>query len=705
MPDSLTSDPNGRGSAGRLGVVLSALGLLLVAAIGVALVFRFVEAERARDLRAWQVRLGIVADSRKAAVEAWLARQWAEFGGLATNESVRLLLTQLKLAGGELNQVQDGAAQAEYLEHLLVVTADRAGFKAPLLGPNVPANVQRTGLAGIALLDGAGRVVATTRGTPMASERMRAFVAGAAKGRRALYDLFLDPAEKPAMAFLAPIYAVQGDAVPDQQVGWTLGVKEAGDELYPLLRQPGTVEASAAALLVRRQGAVVEILSPLPGAETPLSVKLAINTPDLAAAEALEAPGGFGLKRDYRDKEVLYTSRAIEGAPWVLVYKVDAAEALAETDRRERRLLTIFLLAILLVTAGIVAVWRHGASRRASDAARRYRTLAERFEHQGNFLALVTDSQPNAIFIADEGSRYRFANRKAAEDAGIAAADMVGKTLAAVLGPDAAKRYERLNRTALEDGKLVSAVHRMGAGRALRVLQSQHIPLAATSDNPRGVLVVEEDVTAAETERERRERTLDNLVNSLVTLVDRRDPYAAHHSAGVAFVARAIAEEMGLAPILVETAAIAGNLMNLGKILVPAEILTKTGALSAAEIETVRGSLEASADFLAGIEFDGPVVETLRQCQEHWDGSGRPKRLKGEAILPSARAVAVANAFVAMVSGRAHRRGLDIDAAVEVLLRGAGTEFDRGVVAALINRLDNKGGRAAWAEFAARPRD
>jgi len=703
MSDLLNSEPKGKRWHISAGVALTAAAILIVAALGVFEVFRFVDNLRERDLRTWQDRLGLVADSRKAAVEAWLGQQWQDLDDVAESDSVRLFLTQVKLAGGDVSKVQDGEAQAEYLQNMLIVRADGAGFKAPVLGPNVPADVQRIGLAGMAILDPAGKVLVTTRAMPPADLATRDFIASAVKGRRAERDMFLDPAKQPAMGFLVPIYAVQADAVADQQVGWVYGVKEIGAELYPKLKQPGDI-AAADAVLVRREGAVIRYLSPLKDGRALLSLALATNTPDLAAASAIEAPGGFGIKRDYRNVPVLFISRKIEGAPWVLLYTVERETALGPSDRRARDLLTVFLLAILLLTVAIVAIWRHGASQRASESARRYRDLALRFEHQGNFLRLVTDSQPNAIFIADEASIYRFANREAAEEAGISSADMLGKTLAAVLGPDAAKRIERLNREALEDEKQVSALHRVGSGPALRVLQSEHIPLTTMLDIvPRGVLVVEQDVTVAVTERERRERTLGKLVKSLVSLVDRRDRYAQDHSSRVATVAHAIASEMGLAPNLIESAEIAGNLMNLGKILVPADILTKEGRLSDAEMEHVRDSLDATADFLEGIEFDGPVVETLRQCRENWDGTGRPRGLAGEAILPTARVVAVANAFVAMVSPRLNRPGLDINAVVEALVRGMGTRFDRGVVAALINYLDNKGGRSAWAGFANLP--
>jgi HD-GYP domain-containing protein (c-di-GMP phosphodiesterase class II) len=188
-------------------------------------------------------------------------------------------------------------------------------------------------------------------------------------------------------------------------------------------------------------------------------------------------------------------------------------------------------------------------------------------------------------------------------------------------------------------------------------------------------------------------------VRTLVALVDKRDPYAAHHSTRVAMVAQAAAREMGLGPDAVQTVVFAGSLMNLGKILVPTELLTKTGQLNDEELGLIRGSLRATADFLEGIDFGGPVVETLRQLSEHWDGSGQPHGLKGEDILVEVRIVAVANAFVALASPRAYRAGIDLDAAIAKLREQAGTVFDRRAVAALENSLENRGGRDAWADF------
>ena len=196
---------------------------------------------------------------------------------------------------------------------------------------------------------------------------------------------------------------------------------------------------------------------------------------------------------------------------------------------------------------------------------------------------------------------------------------------------------------------------------------------------------------------------MNQLISTLVRVVDRRDPHASNHSGRVAEVAKAIAEDMELGQVEVETVEIAGQLMNLGKILVPQDLLTRTGKLTEAELKQVRGSILTSAEMLEGVEFEGPVVETLRQLQEHWDGGGTPAGLKGEEILITGRIVAMANAFVAMVSSRSFRPGASFDDALERLLSLMGKDFDRRVVLALAHYLDNQGGRKAWAHYGEQP--
>ena len=130
--------------------------------------------------------------------------------------------------------------------------------------------------------------------------------------------------------------------------------------------------------------------------------------------------------------------------------------------------------------------------------------------------------------------------------------------------------------------------------------------------------------------------------------------------------------------------------MNLGKTLIPEELLTREGELDETEMRLVRDSLQGGVDLLHGIEFDGPVVETLRQIQERWDGSGSPQGLACDDILVTAQIVSVANAFVAMTSARAWRGKTAAEDAVGKLMDEAGRAYPRKIVSALMNLVDNR---------------
>jgi len=693
-----TGDPPAASS--NMKVAIAAVLLLLMALAGGAGVVRFAETEWQRELRAWQVRLGIVADSRFAAVDEWLDRQFEAVAGLADNASLQLYMTQLAEGGASAEYADVADAQEEYLRNLLEATAAQAGFVDRATAPAIAANVARSGTGGIALLDAEGRVLAATAGLPPLAGRLREFVTAMTPGERDLLDIYPNAADRPSMAFAAPVFAVQGDRDAASQIGTVVGVKEIGGELYPLLRQPGETGASALAVLIRRNGAAIEYLSPLPDGKPPLSLQMAVDTPDLDAAFAIGRPGGFAEARDYRNREVLVTSRGFVDAPWTLMYTIESDEALGAAESRLRWLTAAVIVGMTLVAVMVLSVWIYGTSLRRAESAARYREMAERTEEQRNLLQLVTDSQPTGIVILDEEGRYRFANREAGRLAGIPVDDLIGKPIANILGPEAAKRYLSPTEEVLRTGAAASDVAWVKADDAVRIVQTDHVPVVPSRDLPKSVLIVERDITDAVTERERRARMLQQIVRTLVGIVDRRDPYAANHSQRVAGLARAIASEMSLSDREIDTVETAGNLLNFGKVLVAPELLTKSGEMSEEDRQKVRQSIQTGAGLLDGIEFDGPVVETLRQAQARWDGAGIPAGLAGEDILITARVVSVANAFVGMVSKRAYRDALHVDRAVEAILEQVGKSFDRRVVVALINHLDNHGGREQWAAVA-----
>src|SRR5690606_3363571 len=225
------------------------------------LIFRFVGEEREREMFNWQTRLGIIADSRDAAIEGWVAWSAGVLATLADNEALRLYLTRIK-SGDEQANAPD-SPEVVSLTNLLVVTAERTGFAAPPVGPNVPANVPRVGVAGLALLDLDLKPFISTANFPPVESALRAFLRDQPRGQSAFIDLYIAPSGRPTIGFLEPIYAVQEDPAPEHQIGWALGLKPVDETVFPLLKQPGATERTAEAILVRKAGAVVEYLSPL----------------------------------------------------------------------------------------------------------------------------------------------------------------------------------------------------------------------------------------------------------------------------------------------------------------------------------------------------------------------------------------------------------------------------------------------------------
>jgi PAS domain S-box-containing protein len=673
---------------------------VIVAVAALVAAWMFVGKERARDVRTWQVRLNLIADSRATDIGRWLDNQFSTLSAISDNAAVQLYVMQLA-ATGDQSQGQTEPAERSYLRNLLIVTAEHGGFSLGQAGPQVPANVQTTAISGIAIVDRNGGVMVSTPGMPAIDDSWRAFLAAANPGHTAVYDLYAGPTGLPTMGFAVPLYQVQGDNNPNQQIAWVIGIKDVTSDLYPLMKQPGTTEKTLETILVRRSDNVVEYLSPLLDGFKPLQQRSVVDPAHLAEAAAFEHPGDIDTKSDYRDKTVLFTSRTLPHVSWLLVEKIDRDEALADSEVRANRLLILLVVSIATLAAAFIAVWRHGASVRATESAERYRITAHELDLQKRLLNLVTDSVPDSIFIIGPESKLTFANRALGDRFGLPTSDLIGKAVAAVFGPEEARRYsEAVAAAAAANGTVVSRTDRTGEGPTLHVSQTRTVALSKDGGRRNGVLALDADITEVVRAREKHEAMLQKLVSTLVKIVDQRDPTAVGQSERVAKISAEIATEMKLDQLSIDTASISGRLVNFWKVLVPSEVLTRAGPLSEEEMNQSRQAALRWADFVDGIGFDGPVAETLRQIHERYDGSGWPKGLKGSQILIPAQIIALANQVVAMTSDRSYRKGADIADVAKLIAADAGTRYHAGVVAAFLNCVENRGARERWGQNA-----
>lgn len=179
-----------------------------------------------------------------------------------------------------------------------------------------------------------------------------------------------------------------------------------------------------------------------------------------------------------------------------------------------------------------------------------------------------------------------------------------------------------------------------------------------------------------------------HFVAALIHILEIHDPYTLGHECAVSEFALAIGRSLAISEDQAEGLCIAGLLHDIGKLMVPAEILCRPRRLTPGEFAAVREHAEWGARVLDPIAFPWPVAEIILQHHERMDGSGYPHGLAGEAILLEARILAVADVVESMVSHRPYRPALGLDTARAEILRGSRTLYDPEVVTAAVELLD-----------------
>lgn len=193
----------------------------------------------------------------------------------------------------------------------------------------------------------------------------------------------------------------------------------------------------------------------------------------------------------------------------------------------------------------------------------------------------------------------------------------------------------------------------------------------------------------AEAERyihqEKIKTALMNTAKVVTIITETRDPYTAGHERRVAKIAEAIGLKLGLSSVQQEGLLIAGSLHDVGKIGIPAEILSKPGEISALEFQLIQGHAQAGFDILHTMNWPWPVAEVALQHHERIDGTGYPNGLKGDEILLDAKIIAVADVVEAMHSHRPYRQALGIEVALNEIKVGRGKKYDSRVVDACLS--------------------
>jgi PAS domain S-box-containing protein/putative nucleotidyltransferase with HDIG domain len=317
----------------------------------------------------------------------------------------------------------------------------------------------------------------------------------------------------------------------------------------------------------------------------------------------------------------------------------------------------------------------------------------EKLRKQQEFLRSVIDTDPNMIYVTDATGRFTLVNKVTAEYYGLTVEEMTGKVLPEVLDDLGWRIPERIdNRIDLacvtSRGMLKKSVDIQGKTHWWQTVKT---PIQSPYGKADQMMSIANDITErknAETRLlqslEQLNRLLERTVESMALTVEIRDPYTAGHQRRVAQLAKAIAETMGLKE---EQAGIrlASIIHDIGKIGVPAEILSKPGKISDLEFELIKTHSQVGYEVLKSIEFTWPIAEIVLQHHEQLDGSGYPNHLTGAEILLEAKIINVADVVEAMSTHRPYRPALGVAKALETIAVKKGILYDQTVVEACLS--------------------
>jgi PAS domain S-box-containing protein len=325
-----------------------------------------------------------------------------------------------------------------------------------------------------------------------------------------------------------------------------------------------------------------------------------------------------------------------------------------------------------------------GDRRRAEEAVLRERAVLAHAETIARMGSWRLDLTTHEFHWSDE--MYRLLGLERGDEA----LDFVSATESAV-HPDDRARIVKLNEEFMTDFIPRPAKYRIvRPDGEVRWVDTQAEPEHDEDNKVVAVVGFLQDITDQERAKaalmdsnERLEDLLKSITATMGRVVEARDPYTQGHEVGVAKLARLIAEEMGLPEGEVGWIEMTGLVHDIGKLSVPAEILTKPGTLSETEFLLIKEHSLAGSEILREIDFGWPIAETVLQHHERLDGSGYPRALAGDAITVAARVLAVADVVEAMASHRPYRPALGLDVAVREV-KSHPEKFDSGVVAACV---------------------
>lgn len=415
---------------------------------------------------------------------------------------------------------------------------------------------------------------------------------------------------------------------------------------------------------------------------------------------SVERMFGYGVDEVINKKtDLLYSDRRADPARYHEIHDVLEREGFhvgfAAGRRKDGRDISLEIISAHLSNdQGAVLLLR--------DITDRVKAREEQRESERKYRKIF-DNAIEGIFQSTPEGRFLMANPALARMYGYASAEDLVASVTSIAEQVyvAPARYEEFKRLLEENGEITDFEVQLKkrdnspfwVSMNAKVIHDENGSVLYYEGTSEDVTVRKEAEGSLKQSLERLRKSTLGVIDVIALAVEARDPYTAGHQRRVADLAKSIAEEMGLPEKEVSGLYMGGVIHDLGKISIPAEILSMPRKLSVIEHDLVRTHSQAGYDMLKDVDFPYPIAQIVLQHHEKLDGSGYPQGLKADDIMVEAKILAVADVVEAIASHRPYRPARGIDVALDEISQKKGILYEPEVVDTCIRLFKEKGYR------------
>lgn len=328
----------------------------------------------------------------------------------------------------------------------------------------------------------------------------------------------------------------------------------------------------------------------------------------------------------------------------------------------------------------------------------KHKELEEKFAFEKELFQNLLDNLPDAVYFKDKENKLARVNRFYAEGFKMTPEEIMGKTDFNFFPREQAQKMFDDDTYVLKTGNpIIGKIERtLLPNGTYNCVTTTKIPIKNKRGEIIGTMGITRDITAYDQMEKNR---LDMVMSSLKVLdrvLEIRDPYTFGHTRRVSIIAEKMAQEMDWDENKILSLKMSAELHDIGKILIPLEILNKPGKLSELEFKLIQEHVKKCYDMLKPHSFPFPLPEAIYQHHERLDGKGYPRGLIGDKIIPEARILAIADVLEAMTFHRPYRAALGIKKAVQELKDNSGPKYDQDMVKVILKIINENNFRPFW---------